>query len=211
MKELIKKFGLEEAKTSKTPMATTTKLDKDKQGINVDINLYRSMIGSLLYLTASRPDIMFNVYLCARFQSCSKESHLIAVKRIIIYPKGTIGMGLCYPKTGQFFMTIFSDANYTGCKVDRKSTSGTYQFLGNCLVSWSSKKQNSIALLTAEAEYVAAGACCAQVFWKKHTLLDYDLYYDYIKIFCDNISTIHMNKNANKHSKTAHRKSISLS
>ena len=93
-RELIKKFGLEDAKISKTPMATTTKLDKDKQDKNIDIKLYRSMIGSLYYLTASRPDIMFSVCLCVRLQSCLKESHLIMVKRIIRYLKGTIGMGL---------------------------------------------------------------------------------------------------------------------
>ena len=93
-------------------MATTTKLDKDEQGICIDIKLYRSMIGSLLYLTVSRPDIMFSVCLCARFQSCPKESHLVAVKRIIRYFKGTIEIGLCYPKTIQFNMTSFSDADY---------------------------------------------------------------------------------------------------
>jgi len=178
-------------------MATTTKLDKDDQGKCVDIKLYRSMIGSLLYLTTSRLDIMFSVCLCARFQSCPKESHLIAVKHIIRYIKSTIGMGLCYPKIGDFLMTSYSDADYAGCRVDRKSTTGTCQFLGNCLVSWSSKKQNFVALSTAKAEYVAAGACCAQVLWMKHTLLDYDLYYDHIKFSCDNTSTIHMTKNAN--------------
>ena len=140
-------------------MAITTKLDKDDQGKCVDIKLYRSMIGSLLYLTASRPDIMFSVCLCARFQSCPKESHLIAVKRIIRYIKGTIGMGLWYPKIREFSMTNFSDADYAGCRVDRKSTNETCQFLGNCLVSWSSKKQNSVALSTAKVEYVAVGAC----------------------------------------------------
>ena len=113
-------------------------------------------------------------------------------------------MGLLYSKTGQFSMTSFSDADYAGCRVDRKSTSGTCQFLGNCLVSWSFKKQNSVAFSTAKAEYVAAGACCAQVLWMKHTLLDYDLHFDHIKIFCDNTSTIHMTKNANQHSKTKH-------
>ena len=97
-KELIKKFGLEDSKIYNTPMATTIKLDKDDHGKCVDIKLYRSMIGSLLYLTASTPDIMFSVCLCARFQSYPKESHLIAVKRIIRYVKGTIGMGLYYPK-----------------------------------------------------------------------------------------------------------------
>ena len=101
-------------------------------------------------------------------------------------------------------MTSFLDAVYEGCRVDRKNTSETYQFLGNCLISWSSKKQNFVALSTAEVEYVAAGAYCAQVLWMKHTLLDYDLHYDHIKIFCDNTSTIHMTKNTNQHSKTKH-------
>ena len=88
--------------------------------------------------------------------------------------------------------------------MDRKRTSETFQFLKNCLVSWSSKKQTSVALSTAEAEYVAAGACCVQILWMKHTLLNYNLHYNHIKIFCDNTSTIHMTKNANQHSKTKH-------
>ena len=91
-------------------------------------------IGILFYLTASRPDIMFSVCLYARFQSCPKKSHLIVLKRIIRYLKDTIGMCLWYPQTGQFSKTNFSDADYAGCRVDRKSTSETYQFLGNCLI-----------------------------------------------------------------------------
>ena len=98
------------------------------------LNFIRSMICSLLYLTASRPDIMFSVCQYARFQSCPKESHLIAVKRIIRYLKGTIRMGLRYPKTKQFPKTSYSDVDYAGCRVDRKNTSGTCQFLRNCLV-----------------------------------------------------------------------------
>ena len=106
-------------------MATTTKVDKDKQGINVDIKLYKSMIGSLLYLTASRLDIMFSVCLYASFQSYPKESPLIVVKRIVRYLKGTIGMSLRYLKIGQFSITSYSDADYADCRVDRKSTSET--------------------------------------------------------------------------------------
>ena len=98
-------------------MATTTKLDKDEKGINVDIKLYRNMISSLLYLTATRPDITFSVSLCARFQSCPKESHLIAVKCIIRYLQGTIGIGLWYLKSGQLLMTSYSDADYADCRV----------------------------------------------------------------------------------------------
>ena len=92
-------------------------------------------------------------------------------------------MDLWYPKTGQFSMKCVSDADYAGCRVSRKSTSETCQLLGSCLVSWSSKKQNSVALSTAKAEYVVAGACCAQVLWMKHTLFDYDLHLTILKYF----------------------------
>ena len=148
-------------------MSSSTKLDKDERGKSVDIKLYRSMIGSLLYLTASRPDILFSVCLCARFQSNPKESHLVAVKRIFRYLLDTPTLGLWYPKGSTFDLIGYSDADFAGCKVDRKSTSGTCQFLGNMLVSWFSKKQNSVALSTAEAEYIAAGNCCAQILWIK--------------------------------------------
>lgn len=170
IKEMLKKFGMENAKAIGTPMSTSTKLDKDDQGISVDQKLYRSMIGSLLYLTASRPDIMFSVCLCARFQSNPKESHVLAVKRIFKYLIGTQDVGLWYPNGDNFELIGYSDADFAGCKVDRKSTSGTCQLLGNKLVSWFSKKQNSIALSTAEAEYIAASSCCAQVFWIRQEL-----------------------------------------
>ncbi|PKA55648.1 Retrovirus-related Pol polyprotein from transposon TNT 1-94 [Apostasia shenzhenica] len=123
------------------------------------------MIGSLLYLTASRPDIVFSVCMCARFQSNPKESHLVAVKRIFRYLVGTHSLGLWYSKGTTPNLIGFSDADCR-CKVDRKSTSGTCQFFGNALVSWSSRKQNSIALSTAEAEYIALGSC-AQLLWLK--------------------------------------------
>ena len=162
------------------------------------------MIGSLLYLTASRPDIMFSVCLCARFQSCPRESHLSAVKRIFKYLAGTIEIGLWYPKFTSFDLIGYSDADFAGCKVDRKSTSGTCHFLGNSLISWHSKKQNSVALSTAEAEYVAAGSCCTQILWMKQTLEDYDLRYDHIPIRCDNTSAINLTKNPIQHSRTKH-------
>ena len=114
------------------------------------------MIGSFLYLTASRPDIMFSVCMAN-----PKETHLIAVKRILRYLKHTLSIGLWYPKGAIFELIGYSDSDYAGCKFDRNSTSGGCHLLGRSLVSWSSKKQNSVALSTAEAEYVAMGACCA--------------------------------------------------
>ena len=112
----------------------------------IDQTLYRSMIGSLLYLTASRPDIMFRVCMCARFQANPKEAHLIAIKRILRYLKHTPSIGLWYPKGARFELVGYSDLDYAGCKVDRKSTSGGCHLLGRSLVSWSSKKQNSVFL-----------------------------------------------------------------
>ena len=122
--------------------------------------MYRSMIGSLLYVTASRPDVLFSVCICARFQSSLRESHLKATKRILRYLKCTQNFGLWYPKGAKFELVGYSDLDYVGCKVERKSTSGTCQLLGS---SWSSKKQNSVALSTTKAEYISAGSCCAQI------------------------------------------------
>jgi len=121
-------------------MAIATKLDKDDQDKCVDIKIYRGMLGSILYLMASRLNIMYSVCLYARFQPCPKELNLIAVKCIIRYLKSTINMGLWFMKTARFTMMSYSDIDYAGCKVDKKSTSGTCQFLDNCLVSWSPRK-----------------------------------------------------------------------
>ena len=149
IKELLKKYDMNEAKSNDTPIGTTTKLDKDEPGSPVNDTRYRGMIGSLLYLTASRPDIVFSVGLCARFQSFPKESHLKAVKRILRYLKGTINLVLWYPTGDSFDLKGFADADYAGHMVDRKSTSGMAHFLGPCLISWATRKQNSVALSTA--------------------------------------------------------------
>lgn len=203
-KELIKKFDLTESKSMPTPMSSTLKLDKDVEGQSVDIKKYRGMIGSLLYLTASRPDIMFAVCLCARFQSDPKESHLKAVKRIIRYIKGTITLGLFYPKDNSFTLTAYCDADFGGCKTDRKSTSGTCFLLGSSLVAWSCKKQNSIALSTTEAEYMAASNACTQILWMKQTLSDYDIALETVALKCDNKSAICLSKNSVLHSRSKH-------
>ncbi|XP_016576595.1 secreted RxLR effector protein 161-like [Capsicum annuum] len=167
VKVLLKRFSMEEGKEISTPIAATTEFDLDEKGPDVEEKIYRGMIGSLLYLTASRPDIVFSIGLCARFQANPKESHLKSVKRIFGYLKGTSDLGLWYPKGSNFNMVGYSDANYAGYLVDRKSTTGMPHFLGSCLITWSTKKKNSVALSTAEAEYVAASSCCAQFLWIK--------------------------------------------
>ena len=199
IKDLLKKYQMEDSSTAKTPMPTATKLDKDETGKKVDITGYRGMIGSLLYLTASRPDIMFATCLCARFQSDPKESHLIAVKRIFRYLKGTPNLGIWYPKDTGFDLIGYTDSDFAGCKIDRKSTSGSCQFLGRRLVSWYSKKQHSVSTSTAEAEYIAAGSCCAQILWMRNQLRDYGLLLTKIPIFCDNTSAIAISNNPVQH------------
>ncbi|GJZ84615.1 hypothetical protein Tco_0649954, partial [Tanacetum coccineum] len=160
------------------------------------------MIGSLMYLTASRPDIQFSTCLCARSQANPKESHLLAVKRIFRYLKGTPNLGLWYPKGSGFDLKAYSDSDYAGCNLDRKSTSGGCQILGGKLVCWSRKNQSSVAMSSAQAEYVAAAGCCAQVLWIKSQLADYDVLYDKVPIFCDNTSVIAILNNPVLHSRT---------
>jgi hypothetical protein len=121
------------------------------------------MIKSLLYVTASRPDVMFSVCMFARIQDSPRESHLKAIKRILRYLKHKQNVGLWYPKGAKFELIGYSDSDYAGCKVERRSTSGTCQLFGRSLVSWSSKKQNSVALSTTKAEYIATGSCCAEI------------------------------------------------
>ncbi|XP_073525528.1 uncharacterized protein [Phyllobates terribilis] len=166
--------------------------------------MYRGMIGSLMYLTASRPDIVFAVSVCARSQSDPRASHLSHVKRIFRYLKGSDDLCLWYSKGGGLSLVGYTDADYAGYLADRKSTSGMAQFLGPCLVSWGSKKQNCTALSTTEAEYIAAAQCCAQVLWIKQQLVDYGITLDTISIFCDNTSAICVSKNPVHHTRTKH-------
>jgi hypothetical protein len=164
LKDILKKFNMENCKPNKTHMTTNAYLNLDVEGKPVDQSLYHFMIGSLLYLTASRPDIMFSVCLFARFQANPKESHIFALKRILRYLKHTPNIGLWYPKGVNPTLVGFFDSDFAGSLVDRKSTSRACHFLGRSLVSWSTKKQNSVALSTAEAEYIDAGSYCTQIF-----------------------------------------------
>ncbi|GKA78572.1 hypothetical protein Tco_0785109 [Tanacetum coccineum] len=135
---------------------------KDSDGDDVDVHIYRSMIGSLMYLTSSRPYIMFAVCACARFQVTPKVSHLHAVKRIFRYLKGQPKLGLWYPRDSSFDLVAYSDSDYAGASLDMKSTTGGCQFLGCRLISWQCKKQTVVATFSTKAEYVAATSCCGQ-------------------------------------------------
>jgi hypothetical protein len=162
------------------------------------------MIEYLLYLCASRPDIMLSVCMCERFQATPKDCHLRLVKRIMRYLVLTPNLGLWYPKGYRFELLGYLNADYAGYKVDRKSTSGTCQFLRRSLVSWSSKKQNSIALSMAETEYVTTSSCCAQLLWMRQTLKDYGYTMNHVPLLCDNESAINIAYNACEYSRIKH-------
>ncbi|GJX24504.1 ribonuclease H-like domain, reverse transcriptase, RNA-dependent DNA polymerase, partial [Tanacetum coccineum] len=175
--EILRKFNYSDVKSASTPTDLEKPLVQDGDADDVDEHLYRSMIGSLMYLTASRPDIMFAVCACARFQVSPKSSHLLAVKRIFRYLKGKPSLGLWYSKDSPLELVAYTDSDYAGATQDRKSTTGGCQFLGNRLISWQCKKQTVVATSTTEAEYVAAASCCGQIsvlglkYWNAQSLM----------------------------------------
>ncbi|GKA63274.1 putative ribonuclease H-like domain-containing protein [Tanacetum coccineum] len=169
--EILKKFGFTDIKIASTPMKTHKPVLKDTDGEDVDEHFYRSMIGSLMYLTSSRHDIMFTVY------------------------TGQPTLGLWYPKVYPFDLVAYTDSDYARASLDRKSTTGGCQFLGCRLISWQCKKQTVVANSTTEAEYIAAFNCCRQVLWIQNQLLDYGYNFMQTKIHIDNESTIYIVKN----------------
>ncbi|GKB74165.1 putative ribonuclease H-like domain-containing protein [Tanacetum coccineum] len=175
--EILKKFGFVSVKTASTPIKTQKPLVKDEEASDVDVHLYRSMIGSLMSLTTSRPDIMFVVCACSRFHVTPNTSHLSVVKRIFRYLKGKPNLGLWYPRVSSFDLEAYSDSDYAGANLNRKSTTG-------------------------EVEYVAAVNCCGQVLWIQNQMLDYGFNFMNTKIYIDNESTICIVKNLVYHSKT---------
>ncbi|GJX00074.1 putative ribonuclease H-like domain-containing protein [Tanacetum coccineum] len=202
--EILKKFDFASVKTASTPIETQKPLVKVEEAADVDVHLFRSMIGSLMYLTTSRPDIMFAVCACSRFQVTLKTSHLNVVKRIFRYLKGKPKLGLWYPKVSLFDLEAYSDSDYARANLDRKSTTGGCQFLGRRLISWQCKKQTIVATSTTEVEYVAAVNCCGQVLWIQNQMLDYGFNFMNTKIYIDNKSTVCIVKNLVFHSKTKH-------
>nr|GEV79261.1 retrovirus-related Pol polyprotein from transposon TNT 1-94 [Tanacetum cinerariifolium] len=195
-----------DSKPIKTTMSFDTKLTKDEECESVDSTKYRGMIGSILYLMTSRPDIIFSVCLCARFQEAPKTSHLEAVKRIFRYIKGTTHLGLWYPKGTGIETIVYADSNHAGDYVDQKSTSSICTFVGCGLTSWFSKKQTSLAISTTEDEYVSAGKACQQALWMKQALIDYDIRLEDVPIMCDNKGTIDLSKKLMQYSRTKHIK-----
>ncbi|GJU88220.1 retrovirus-related pol polyprotein from transposon TNT 1-94 [Tanacetum coccineum] len=202
--ESLKKYGFDSCDPVDTLMVEKSKLDEDKEGKAVDPSHYRGMIGTLLYLTASRPDLQFAICMCAQYQARPTEKHLNAVKRIFRYLKGTVHQGLWYPKDSSIALIAFADADHAGCQDTRRSTSGSMQLLGDRLASWSSKRQKSAAISSTEAEYIALSGCCAQILWMRSQLTDYGFGFNKIPMYCDNKSAIALCCNNVQHSRSKH-------
>nr|GEZ57646.1 copia protein [Tanacetum cinerariifolium] len=187
-----------------TPMVDRLKLDEDLSGIPVDQTRFRGMVGFLMYLTASRPDLVFAVCMCARYQAKPTKRHLEALKQVFWYLKGTINWGLWYSKDTVMALTAYADADHAGCQDTRRSTSGNAQFLGDKLVSWSSKKHQSTAIFTTEVEYIAMSGCCAQILWMRSQLTDYGFDFKKFPLYCEYRSAIALCCNNVQHSRSKH-------
>nr|GEX41785.1 hypothetical protein [Tanacetum cinerariifolium] len=202
--ESLKKYGFESYGPMDTPMVEKSKLDEDKEGKAIDPLHYRGIIVTLLYLTASRPDLQFAICMCARYQARPTEKYVYAVKRIFRYLRGTVHRGLWYSKDSSVALTAFADAGHAGFQDTRRGTSGSVQFMREGLISWSSKRQKSVAISSTKAEYITLSGCCAQILWMRSQLSDYGLGFNKIPMYCDNKSAIALCCNNVQHSRSKH-------
>ncbi|GJR50073.1 retrovirus-related pol polyprotein from transposon TNT 1-94 [Tanacetum coccineum] len=194
------KYGMDSCDLVDTPLVDRLKLNEDPLGIPLDQTRFQSMVGSIMYLIASRPDFVFAVCMCARYQASPTKTHLEVIKQVFRYLRGTINWGLWYPKDTAMALTAYADADNTGCQDTRRSTLGSAQFLGDELVSWSSKKQKSTAISTIEAKHISMSRCYAQILCMRSQLKDYRFAFNNIPLYCDNKSAIALYCNNAQHS-----------
>jgi len=205
--EILKKFCLDKCKLVSTPAVQGEKLMKEDESGLVNASIYRSLIGSLLYLLATRPDIMYATSVLSRFMHLPTETHLRAAKRILRYIRGTIDYGVFYKRTTSMKLLGFTDSDWVGSQDDMKSTSGYCFTLGSGVICWCTKKQGSVAQSTAEAEYVAASSAVNQALWLRKILIDLGFHPSKAtEVLCDNKSAVAMVKNPVFHGKTKHIK-----
>ncbi|XP_074558519.1 secreted RxLR effector protein 161-like [Curcuma longa] len=196
---------MESCKQVSTPMTVSDKLTKDDGAEKIDAKLFRSFVGSLIYLMNTKPDIVQAVSMISRFMNEPSKLHFAATKRVLRYLKGTKKMGIKYVKEVQCKLTGYTDSDWAGSLDDRKSTSGYLFCLGSNAISWSSKKQRSVALSSAEAEYVDATDAACEAIWLRRLLKDLQQVQEQpTVIHCDNMSAIAMTKNPVFHSRTKH-------
>lgn len=202
--EIITRFGMENCNAVKNPIVPGTRLSKEG-GEDVDATQYKQLIGSLMYLTNTRPDIMYVVCFLSRFMAYPKNVHMLAAKRVIRYIKGTSEMGLLYKRSSGEDLLAYTDSDYAGDTDTSRSTSGYVFMMSEAAVAWSSRKQPVVTLSTTEAEYVAASACACQCVWMKMVLDNFgQTRSKSITVLCDNSSSIKLSKNPVFHGRTKH-------
>ncbi|KAK6159149.1 hypothetical protein DH2020_006463 [Rehmannia glutinosa] len=205
LKDLLVKTQFDSCKPTSTPMVVNLKQALGDSATLDDSSTFRSTLGSLQYLILTRPDISFVVNKLSHFLHHPKESHMTAAKRILRYLKGSQEVGLWYPKEGGFKLIGYSDSDYAGCRVDRKSTSGYCIFLGNSLVAWKTKKQATVSRSSAEAEYRALGSTVCELQWLSFLLTDLRVPFSTpISLWCDNQAALHIVENPVFHERTKH-------
>jgi hypothetical protein len=203
--DILKKFRKMSCKLATTPLEVGSKLYGHDDSKSIDITLYHQLVGSLIYLTTTQPDISFAVSMVSRFMSNPKEIHWKEAKRILRYLRGTIGYGLIYRSTEDFRLIGYTDSDWAGCMDDRKSTSGYSFSMGSTTVAWSTKKQPTVSLSTTEAEYKAVATTTCEAVWLRRILEDlHEQQEQPIQLICDNQSVIQMTKNPVFHKKTKH-------
>jgi hypothetical protein len=198
----MKKFNMAELKPVSTPMSMTTSLGPDKDGEAINQREHMSMIGSLLYLTATRLSSPC-AFVCT-FRLPPRSSHRMAVQQIFRYLKHILEFGIWNSISFSLDLVGFSDADFADCGIDRNSTSGTCHFLISSLICWSSLKQSSVAQSTTEVEYVADASCCFQILWIVHTMRDFGVRFKRVPLMCDNTSAISVSKNLVFHKRMRH-------
>jgi hypothetical protein len=207
--DLISKFGMSNAKAEATPMNSSEKLCLEDGSAKVDGATYRSLVGGLIYLTHTRPDLVYSVNMVAQFMHNPSKVHQGAARRILKYVAGTTAFGIWYAKAkeGEEQLTLrgYSDSDWASCIDDRKSRSAYVFSFGSGAVSWSSKKQASVALSTTEAEYIAANEATKQSIWLRRIMEDLNIkQVQPTVIYCDNKSAIHLSKNPVLHKRSKH-------
>ena len=203
--DVLKRFNMLNCKSAPTPIVTGLKLSKNDEGHNVDPKLYKRLVGSLMYLTATRPDIMYSVSLISRFMESPKDTHWNAGKRILRYVNGTRNFGILYSCSNEFKLIGYTDSDFAGSIDDRRSTSGYAFHFGTGVVSWASKKQSIVTLSSAEAEYVAATGAACQAVWMRRVMMELKHEQEEAtRIYCDNNSAIALSKNPVFHKRSKH-------
>ncbi|XP_026432336.1 uncharacterized protein LOC113329710 [Papaver somniferum] len=206
-KKVLKKFGMLGCNPTSTPLVVNEKLNKDDGGTKVDETYYRGLIGNLLYLTHTRPDIMFASSMLSRFKSSPSHLHLDTAKRLLRYIQGTMNFGIMYSRNLDVKLVGYCDSDLGGCIDDMKSTSGYAFSLGSGIFTWASKKQETVALSTAETEYISTSIATSHVVWLRRIMEDIQEKQEgCTEIFCDNKFTITMSKNSVEHCRARHIK-----